>query len=248
MGLYETQNSLGKVKHSCYFSAKTSWWQLLQQLTQHFWTRWSTNFILPRVSYSPVLPYSFDQRVQKCCVNCWSSCHRRGRIGFLPAKSGSGKATNGRPIKKWPAVSGAGSSGSDDTGVKGREFKIATTLVSWDALDQQCGPDDASRISRPPPRAHHQNEGPEVEWSEIGSVETRETWRSRLVVLGGAGREQPARISFQQSLCRCWKRFSGANLFVQKIGGKVSLWWQIWIHRKWSLVAWSILWNTAVKT
>ena len=67
-----------------------------------------------------LLRYSLDQRVQKCCNLCWTSCHLERRLTGTVCKSGSTGAVITSPIKKWPGVSAERSLGSEDNG----EFRI----------------------------------------------------------------------------------------------------------------------------
>lgn len=74
--------------------------------------------------------YSFDQRLQKCCINCWVRCHRGKRLVGTSVTSGSGSDERAAPIRKWPGVKGEGSLGQVAKGVNGREFRQASIVVS----------------------------------------------------------------------------------------------------------------------
>lgn len=74
-----------------------------------------------------VARYSFCHLSQKCLVIFCRSFHN-----FLPTKFPSftyrngGGNTSGQLAKKWPGVSACMSSGSSDSGVRGREFRMAS--------------------------------------------------------------------------------------------------------------------------
>lgn len=71
------------------------------------------------------LIYSSDHRRQSCCLIAPTLRHR----SKLPSSvtGFSGNARNESPMRKWPGVSAARSFGSEESGDKGREFKIAST-------------------------------------------------------------------------------------------------------------------------
>ena len=57
--------------------------------------------------------YSDDQHFQKCRRRPWQRCHRRSRGIDWYADAESGKASNGRPIRKWLGVSASTPSSSN---------------------------------------------------------------------------------------------------------------------------------------
>uniref|UniRef100_A0A8D8CCK0 (northern house mosquito) hypothetical protein n=1 Tax=Culex pipiens TaxID=7175 RepID=A0A8D8CCK0_CULPI len=76
-----------------------------------------------------VVRYSKCQRSQKCCT-ILVMCSYRDRACLVRSTSGRATAFSGRNTKKCPGVSGSKSSGSFESGVIGRELRIASIRAS----------------------------------------------------------------------------------------------------------------------
>ena len=74
--------------------------------------------------------YSVDHLCQKCLVSVWHRFQRRWSEICWNDAGGSGKDSNGRPIRKWPGVSASIPSPSQGSGVSGLELRQASTCVS----------------------------------------------------------------------------------------------------------------------
>jgi hypothetical protein len=73
--------------------------------------------------------YSRYHRLQKC-FNWLIRCQLDNRCGGISLKSRSCELVSASPIKQWPGVRTGGSSGLDEIGVMGREFKMASISMT----------------------------------------------------------------------------------------------------------------------
>lgn len=86
------------------------------------WPYWGFHFIRSWISYI----YSFAHRCQRCWIRLCIFRQRMRRLSLISRTASSGVATSDLPPKKWAKDNGAKLFGSDDSGVKGLKFSIAS--------------------------------------------------------------------------------------------------------------------------
>ena len=73
--------------------------------------------------------YSLDQRCQKWRTRTWQRFQRRNIVIDWNKEGRSGRASMGRPMRKWPEVSASIPSSASGTSVSGLEFKHASIYI-----------------------------------------------------------------------------------------------------------------------